>query len=138
MSVPGVDGVLAEVIQRDIIAKDLGVTFDDIAALDEAKRLLNEAVVLPLLVSSQRRAPPRQHRKCSSQCAFREAPTAPPLLVCAGMLAAAAPLPHSTCSRMRSFSIRSKRCYRWFGLNRCHRGQLTLVQRLEQKGAISE
>ena len=39
-----------EQIERDIIDRDLGVTFDDIAALGTAKRLLNEAVVLPLLV----------------------------------------------------------------------------------------
>jgi len=40
-----VDGVF-----RDVIQKDLGVSFDDIAALDVAKRLLNEAVILPLIM----------------------------------------------------------------------------------------
>ena len=33
-----------------IIATDMGVTFDDIAALETAKRLLNEAVVLPIMM----------------------------------------------------------------------------------------
>jgi hypothetical protein len=46
----GEDSAIVEQIERDIIDRDLGVTFDDIAALDTAKRLLNEAVVLPLLV----------------------------------------------------------------------------------------
>jgi hypothetical protein len=35
---------------RDVIQRDLGVSFDDIAALSTAKRLLNEAVVLPLIM----------------------------------------------------------------------------------------
>ena len=41
---------LAERIEGEIIDRDLGVTFQDVAALGDAKRLLNEAVVLPLLV----------------------------------------------------------------------------------------
>ena len=41
---------LTELIERDIIDSDLGVRFDDIAALDTAKRLLKEAVVLPSIV----------------------------------------------------------------------------------------
>ena len=43
------DPKLVELIERDIISQDVGVTFDDIAALDVAKQLLNEAVVLPLM-----------------------------------------------------------------------------------------
>jgi len=46
----GDDPALVEAIERDILAHDLDVSFDDIAALDDAKRLLNEAVALPLLV----------------------------------------------------------------------------------------
>jgi MoxR-like ATPase len=44
------DPKLVELIERDIISQDVGVTFDDIAALDVAKQLLNEAVVLPLVI----------------------------------------------------------------------------------------
>lgn len=40
------DSVMRDVVQH----RDLGVTFDDIASLSEAKRLLNEAIVLPLLM----------------------------------------------------------------------------------------
>ena len=46
----GDDRYLIDNIERDIINRDLGVTFDDIAGLEDAKRLLNEAVSLPLLV----------------------------------------------------------------------------------------
>ena len=49
-SYAGDDPALVESIERDILAQDLSVSFDDIAALDDAKRLLNEAVALPLLV----------------------------------------------------------------------------------------
>jgi hypothetical protein len=41
---------LMELVEREILDRDLGVTFDDIAALDTAKRLLREALVLPLIV----------------------------------------------------------------------------------------
>lgn len=44
------DPRLIEMIERNVLECDIGVTFKDIAALDDAKRLLNEAVVLPLLV----------------------------------------------------------------------------------------
>jgi hypothetical protein len=44
------DPNLVDWILQDIVQKDLGVTFDDIAALDNAKRLLQEAIVLPLLM----------------------------------------------------------------------------------------
>jgi hypothetical protein len=40
-----VDMVLSDVVQRN-----LGVSFNDIAALATAKRLLNEAIVLPLMM----------------------------------------------------------------------------------------
>ena len=46
----GDDPRLVETIERDIIQNDLGVSFDDIASLGEAKRLLNEAVTLPLII----------------------------------------------------------------------------------------
>ena len=41
---------IVELIMRDIVQKDMGVSFSDIAALDTAKRLLNEAIVLPLMM----------------------------------------------------------------------------------------
>lgn len=41
---------IIDLVERDIVEQDLGVTFDDIAALDTAKRLLQEAVVLPLML----------------------------------------------------------------------------------------
>eukprot|EP00941_MAST-03F_sp_MAST-3F-sp1_P005432 g5432.t1 len=43
-------GGLRDVIESEIISRNLGVKFDDIAGLSPAKELLNEAVVLPLLV----------------------------------------------------------------------------------------
>ena len=46
----GDDSRLTEIVERDMIQNDLGVTFDDIASLDEAKRLLHEAVTLPLII----------------------------------------------------------------------------------------
>ena len=44
------DGNIVDTVLRDIVQRDLGVTFNDIAALGTAKRLLNEAVVLPLMI----------------------------------------------------------------------------------------
>eukprot|EP00669_Euglena_mutabilis_P005764 TRINITY_DN1734_c0_g1_i1.p1 TRINITY_DN1734_c0_g1~~TRINITY_DN1734_c0_g1_i1.p1 ORF type:complete len:355 (-),score=129.08 TRINITY_DN1734_c0_g1_i1:406-1470(-) len=44
------DSHLAAIIERDIMNSSPGVTWDSIAALEDAKRLLNEAVVLPLLL----------------------------------------------------------------------------------------
>lgn len=44
------DKGVVETVMRDINQRDLGVTFDDIASLSTAKRLLNEAVVLPLIM----------------------------------------------------------------------------------------
>lgn len=41
---------IVDTVMRDVIQRDLGVSFDDIAALADAKRLLNEAIVLPLLM----------------------------------------------------------------------------------------
>lgn len=41
---------LAAVIERDIVCIDLHVRFDDIGGLDDAKRAINEAVVLPLIL----------------------------------------------------------------------------------------
>jgi SpoVK/Ycf46/Vps4 family AAA+-type ATPase len=39
-----------DMIMSDIVQRDMGVKFEDIAALATAKRLLNEAVVLPLMM----------------------------------------------------------------------------------------
>lgn len=41
---------IVDSVMRDVIQHDLGVTFDDIAAAENAKRLLNEAVVLPMIM----------------------------------------------------------------------------------------
>eukprot|EP00401_Gymnodinium_catenatum_P083163 CAMPEP_0117565504 /NCGR_PEP_ID=MMETSP0784-20121206/56602_1 /TAXON_ID=39447 /ORGANISM="" /LENGTH=496 /DNA_ID=CAMNT_0005363299 /DNA_START=111 /DNA_END=1597 /DNA_ORIENTATION=- len=44
------DMELAAAIERDIVLADLHVRFEDIGGLDDAKRAINEAVVLPLLL----------------------------------------------------------------------------------------
>ena len=41
---------IVDTVIRDVVQRRLGVTFNDIASLDTAKRLLNEAVVLPLIM----------------------------------------------------------------------------------------
>mmetsp|Transcript_76857 Transcript_76857/g.238048 ORF Transcript_76857/g.238048 Transcript_76857/m.238048 type:complete len:607 (+) Transcript_76857:73-1893(+) len=41
---------LATAIERDIVSTDLNVKFEDIGGLDDAKRAINEAVVLPLIL----------------------------------------------------------------------------------------
>jgi len=46
----GYDKDLVEGLERDIVSKDPNVHWDDIAGHDEAKRLLEEAVVLPMLM----------------------------------------------------------------------------------------
>ncbi|CAH1798597.1 unnamed protein product [Owenia fusiformis] len=45
---PGFDKELVENLERDIVSKNPNVHWNDIAGLTEAKRLLEEAVVLPL------------------------------------------------------------------------------------------
>ncbi|KAE9453440.1 hypothetical protein C3L33_14612, partial [Rhododendron williamsianum] len=44
----GPDSDLAAMLERDVLDSTPGVTWDDVAGLTEAKRLLEEAVVLPL------------------------------------------------------------------------------------------
>ena len=44
----GYDRDLVEMLERDIVQKNPDVRWDDIADLHEAKRLLEEAVVLPM------------------------------------------------------------------------------------------
>lgn len=44
----GPDPDLAEMLERDVLETSPGVRWDDVAGLTEAKRLLEEAVVLPL------------------------------------------------------------------------------------------
>jgi len=46
----GYDKDLVEGLERDIVSKNPNVRWDDIAGHDEAKRLLEEAVVLPMLM----------------------------------------------------------------------------------------
>ncbi|MCO5591039.1 hypothetical protein L7F22_045015 [Adiantum nelumboides] len=46
----GPDQELAEMLERDVLETSPGVRWDDIAGLSEAKRLLEEAVVLPLWI----------------------------------------------------------------------------------------
>eukprot|EP00897_Mesotaenium_endlicherianum_P000826 jgi/Mesen1/10744/ME000901S10097 len=46
----GPDGELATMLERDVVEASPGVHWDNIAGLQEAKRLLEEAVVLPLLM----------------------------------------------------------------------------------------
>ena len=46
----GEDPALIECIERDILMKSPNVSFADIASLDDAKRILDEAVRLPLII----------------------------------------------------------------------------------------
>ena len=46
----GPDYELAQMLERDLVDRSPGVRWDDIAGLADAKRLLEEAVVLPLLM----------------------------------------------------------------------------------------
>ena len=46
----GPDTELIQMIEREVVDMNLNVSFDDIAELEEAKRALTEAVVLPLLM----------------------------------------------------------------------------------------
>lgn len=41
---------IVDTVMRDVVQRDLGISFDDIAALSAAKSLLSEAVTLPLLM----------------------------------------------------------------------------------------
>eukprot|EP00930_Biecheleria_cincta_P026470 TRINITY_DN18654_c0_g1_i1.p1 TRINITY_DN18654_c0_g1~~TRINITY_DN18654_c0_g1_i1.p1 ORF type:complete len:586 (-),score=80.71 TRINITY_DN18654_c0_g1_i1:202-1926(-) len=44
------DMELAVMIERDIVCQDLNVRFEDIGGLDDAKRAINEAVILPMIM----------------------------------------------------------------------------------------
>lgn len=46
----GYDRDLVEMLERDIVQKNPGIRWEDIADLAEAKKLLEEAVVLPMLM----------------------------------------------------------------------------------------
>jgi katanin p60 ATPase-containing subunit A1 len=46
----GPDEELIRTLERDVIDKKPNVSFDDIAELDEAKKILQEAVLLPILM----------------------------------------------------------------------------------------
>ena len=47
---PGPDTELINMLERDVVDKNPGVNFDDIADLDDTKKLLQEAVLLPILM----------------------------------------------------------------------------------------
>ncbi|KAM3187892.1 hypothetical protein ACTXT7_001389 [Hymenolepis weldensis] len=47
---PSADKDLIEILERDILQRNPEVRWDDIAELDDAKRLLKEAVVLPMVL----------------------------------------------------------------------------------------
>ena len=46
----GPDSDLIQMLERDVIDRNPNVSFDDIAELDEAKKILQEAVLLPILM----------------------------------------------------------------------------------------
>jgi katanin p60 ATPase-containing subunit A1 len=46
----GPDADLIKTLEKDVIDKNPQVSFDDIADLDEAKKILQEAVLLPILM----------------------------------------------------------------------------------------
>lgn len=46
----GPDANLIRTLERDVIDKNPQVAFDDIADLDDAKKILQEAVLLPILM----------------------------------------------------------------------------------------
>jgi katanin p60 ATPase-containing subunit A1 len=46
----GPDANLIKMLEREVIDRDLNVSFDDIAALDDAKKIIQESVLLPLLM----------------------------------------------------------------------------------------
>jgi len=46
----GPDTDLIRTLERDVVDKNPNVNFDDIADLDEAKKLLQEAVLLPIFM----------------------------------------------------------------------------------------
>ena len=46
----GPDGILIETLEGEVLDKNPGVQFEDIAELDEAKNILKEAVLLPILM----------------------------------------------------------------------------------------
>ncbi|KAF6155049.1 hypothetical protein GIB67_035796 [Kingdonia uniflora] len=48
----GPDQDLADMLERDVLETSLGIRWDDVAGLTEAKRLLEEIVVLPLWMSN--------------------------------------------------------------------------------------
>lgn len=41
---------IVDCVLSDLISVDVGVTFDDIASLQDAKRVLHEAIILPTIV----------------------------------------------------------------------------------------
>jgi len=49
-SIHGEDPALVSLIERTILQRDLGIGLDDVAALEEAKSILQENVVLPLIL----------------------------------------------------------------------------------------
>ena len=48
----GPDSDLINTLERDVVERNPQVKFDDIAELDDAKKILQEAVLLPILMPS--------------------------------------------------------------------------------------
>ena len=46
----GIEPELVEMIDRDILSRIPNVKWEDIAGLEDAKRLLNEAVIVPMMI----------------------------------------------------------------------------------------
>lgn len=46
----GPDSELIQMLEKDVVERNPQVNFDDIAELDDAKKILQEAVLLPILM----------------------------------------------------------------------------------------
>ena len=84
----GMDGDLVDMLERDIVQKNPNTKWEDIADLHEAKRLLEEAVVLPMWMpdffTGIRRPSWSGHREPGRPCWPKQWPqsAAPPSSTC--------------------------------------------------------
>jgi katanin p60 ATPase-containing subunit A1 len=71
----GPDGDLWAALARDVLEASLNVKFDDIAGLSEAKRVLQEAILLPMLMPEMFTGicKPVKVRHCRRRCCARGA-----------------------------------------------------------------